>query len=111
VRNQDEASTHSVIDALLSSGFRFQTAIEIHALVTVIPLLIDNETASSDVMHLLRLDSARLAGKPSSDDMPALETSYPWVRQTREEDRRWHQEPCPEHGQGRGTRDRQARGV
>ena len=38
---------------------------EIHALVIVIPLLIDDETASADVMHLLRLDSARLVGKPS----------------------------------------------
>jgi hypothetical protein len=44
---------------------------EIHALVAVIPLLIDNDTASSDLMQLLRLDSARLAGKPSGDDMPA----------------------------------------
>lgn len=54
-------------------------------------------------MQLLRLDSAQLAGEPAGVDMPALKTYYPWVRQTREKDRRCHQEPCPEHGQGCGT--------
>ena len=52
---------------------------EIHALLIVIPLLIDNEPASDDVMHLLRLDSDRLAEKTSGDDMVALETYYPWI--------------------------------
>ena len=57
---------------------------EIHALVTVIPLLMDNEIANPDIMHLIRLDSARLARKPSGDDMAALETYYPWIRHIRE---------------------------
>lgn len=61
---------------------------EIHALLIVIPLLIDNEPASDDVMHLLRLDSARLAEKPSADDMAAMETYYPWIRHMRESERR-----------------------
>jgi hypothetical protein len=47
-------------------------------------------------MHLVRLDSGRLAGEPSGVDMPALETYYRWVGQMRKEGRRWHQEPCPE---------------
>jgi hypothetical protein len=61
---------------------------EIHALLIVIPLLIDNEAASDDVMHLLRLDSDRLAEKPSGDDMAALETYYPWIRHMRQSERR-----------------------
>jgi hypothetical protein len=56
---------------------------EIQALLIVIPLLIDNEPASDDVMHLLRLDCARLAVKPAGDDMVALETYYPWIRHMR----------------------------
>ena len=56
---------------------------EIHALLIVIPLLVNNEVASDDVMHLLRLGSARLAEKPSGDDMAALETYYPWIRHLR----------------------------
>ena len=51
--------------------------LQVHALVIVIPLLIDNETASSNVMQLPRLDSARLAGELSGVDMPALETYLP----------------------------------
>jgi hypothetical protein len=36
-------------------------------------------------MHLLRLDAARFVrGKPTADDMAALETYYPWIRHTRE---------------------------
>jgi hypothetical protein len=61
---------------------------EIHALLIVIPLLIDNEPASDDVMHLLRLDSDRLAEKPSGDDMAALETYYPWIRHMRQSEGR-----------------------
>ena len=57
---------------------------EIQALLVVIPMIIDNEPASDDVMHLLRLDSARLARKPSNDDIAALETYYPWIRHMRE---------------------------
>jgi hypothetical protein len=57
---------------------------EIQALLIVIPLVIDNEPASDDFRHLLRLDSARLARKPSSDDIAALETYYPWIRHMRE---------------------------
>jgi len=58
---------------------------EIQALLIVIPLLRDNEPAADDVMHLLRLDAARFArGKPTADDMAALETYYPWIRHMRE---------------------------
>ena len=57
---------------------------EIRALLIVIPLVTGNEPASDDVMPLLRLDTARLARKPSSDDMAALETYYPWIRHMRE---------------------------
>jgi hypothetical protein len=57
---------------------------EIQALLIVIPLLIDNEPNSDDAMHLLRLDSAGLARKPSGDDTAALETYYPWIRHMRE---------------------------
>ncbi len=61
---------------------------EIQALHIVIPLLIDSEPASDDVMHLLRLDSARLGGEPSGNDMAALETYYPWIRHLRESERK-----------------------
>lgn len=61
---------------------------EIQALLIVIPLLMDNETDSDDVMHLLRLDAVGLAGKPSDDDMAALEAYYPWVRHMRESQRK-----------------------
>jgi len=61
---------------------------EIHALLIVIPLIIDNESAPDDVMHLLRLDSDRLAKKPSGDDMAALEIYYPWIRHIRHSERR-----------------------
>ena len=61
---------------------------EIHALLIVIPLLVDDEPASDDVMHLLRLDSDRLAKKPCGDDMAALETYYPWIRHMRQSERR-----------------------
>jgi hypothetical protein len=60
---------------------------EIGALLTVIPLLIDNEPASDDLIALLRLDSAGLARKPSADDMAALETYYPWIRHMGESER------------------------
>jgi len=57
---------------------------EIQALLIVIPLLIDSAPPSDDVMHLLRLDSAGLARKPSADDLAALEMYYPWIRHMRE---------------------------
>ncbi|MGE5054659.1 MAG: hypothetical protein ACM3WP_10885 [Acidobacteriota bacterium] len=60
---------------------------EIHALVIVIPLLIDDETPSIDVLHLLGLDSALPAAKASGDDMSALETYYPWIRHMRQSKR------------------------
>jgi len=60
---------------------------EIQALLIVIPLLRDNEPGADDVMHLLRLDAARLARKPTADDMAALETYYPWIRHMQESGR------------------------
>jgi hypothetical protein len=61
---------------------------EIHALLIVIPLLIDNAPGSDDVMHLLRSASARLVREPSGDDMADLETFYPWIKHMRESERR-----------------------
>ena len=57
---------------------------EIQALLIVIPLPVDSARPSDDVMHLIRLDPAGLARKPSADDMAALETYYPWIRHMRE---------------------------
>jgi len=56
---------------------------EIQALLTVIPLLADDQPSSEDVMHLLRLASSRTFAKPSGDGMADLETYYPFVRQLR----------------------------
>ena len=60
---------------------------EIRALLTVIPLLADDQPSSDDVMHLLRLTSSRTGAEPSGDGMADLETYYPFVRQLGVSDR------------------------
>jgi hypothetical protein len=61
---------------------------EIQALLTVIPLVADDEPSSDVVMHLLRLASSRTVAEPSNDGMADLETYYPFVRQLRMSERR-----------------------
>jgi hypothetical protein len=61
---------------------------EIQALLTVIPLLADDQPSSDDVMHLLLLASSRTVAEPSGDGMADLETYYPFVRQLRVSERR-----------------------
>jgi hypothetical protein len=61
---------------------------EIRALLTVIPLLGDDQTSSDDATHLLRLASYRTLAEPSDDGMADLETYYPFVRQLRVSERR-----------------------
>ena len=62
--------------------------LEIQALLTVIPLLADDQPSSDDVMNLLRLASSRTVAEPSGDGMADLETYYPFVRQLRVSERR-----------------------
>ena len=61
---------------------------EIQALLTVIPLLADNQPSSEDVMDLLRLASSRTVAEPYGDGMADLETYYPFVKQLRVSERR-----------------------
>jgi len=61
---------------------------EIRALLTVIPLLADNQPSSDDVMDLLRLASSRTVSEPYGDGMADLETYYPFVKQLRVSERR-----------------------
>ncbi len=61
---------------------------EIQALLTVIPLLADDQPASDDVMHLLRLAFARTIAEPFGNGMADLETYYPFVRHMRLSERR-----------------------
>jgi hypothetical protein len=56
---------------------------EIQALLTVIPLLADDQSASDDLMHILRLASAGTVAEPSDNGMADLETYYPFVRHMR----------------------------
>jgi hypothetical protein len=56
---------------------------EIGALLTVIPLLADDQPYSDDVMHLVRLVSSRTVVEPSDDGLADLETYYPFVRHLR----------------------------
>jgi hypothetical protein len=53
---------------------------EIQALLTVIPLLADDQSASDDLMHILRLASA---GTVVDNGIADLETYYPFVRHMR----------------------------
>jgi len=56
---------------------------EVQALLTVIPLLADDQPSSDDVMHLLRLASSSTFAEPSGNGMADLESYYPFVRQLR----------------------------
>jgi hypothetical protein len=56
---------------------------EIHALLTVIPLLADDQPSSDDVAFLTRLASARRAEEPFDNGMADLETYYPFVKHMR----------------------------
>ena len=56
---------------------------EIQALLTVIPLLADDQSASDDLMHILRLASAGTVVEPTDNGMADLETYYPFVRHMR----------------------------
>ena len=60
---------------------------EIQALLTVIPLLADDEPADV-VMDLLRSASSRTVADPSGDGMAYLETYYPFVKQLRMSERK-----------------------
>jgi len=60
---------------------------EIQALLTVIPLLADDEPADV-VMDLLRSASSRTVAEPAGDGMADLETYYPFVKQLRMSERR-----------------------
>jgi len=53
---------------------------EIQALLMVIPLLADDQSASDDLLHILRLASA---GTVVDNGMADLETYYPFVRHMR----------------------------
>jgi hypothetical protein len=55
---------------------------EIQALLTVIPLLADDQP-SSNVMHELLLAFPRTAGDPPDNSMVQLELYYPFVRHLR----------------------------
>ncbi len=70
---------------------------EIQALLTVIPLLADDQPSPlladdqpspDDVMHLLPLASSRTFAEPSGNGMADLETYYPFVKQLRVSERR-----------------------
>ena len=56
---------------------------EIQALLTAIPLLADDQSASDDLMHILRLASDGTVVEPSDNGMADLETYYPFVRHMR----------------------------
>jgi hypothetical protein len=53
---------------------------EIRALLTVIPVLADDQS-SSDVMQELLLPLSRATVDPPDDDMAQLQIFYPFVRQ------------------------------
>ena len=53
---------------------------EIQALLTVIPLLADDQSTSDDLMHILHLASA---GTVVDNGIADLETYYPFVRHMR----------------------------
>jgi len=52
---------------------------EIQALLTVIPLLADDQPIPEDVMHLLDLTSSATVVKPSNNGMATLGPYYPFV--------------------------------
>ena len=56
---------------------------EIQALLTVIPLLADDQSSSDELMDLMRLASSQTVAEPSGNGMADLETYYPFVRHMR----------------------------
>jgi hypothetical protein len=56
--------------------------VEIQALLTVLPLLADEEPSSDDLALLMRLASSSVV-KPTAKGMVDLETYYPFVRHMR----------------------------
>lgn len=56
---------------------------EIQALLTVIPLLADEQTFSEDLSLLTPLASARTVAAPYGNGMADLEKYYPFVRHMR----------------------------
>lgn len=56
---------------------------EIQALLTVVPLLADDESPSNDVAALMRLASLRTFEGPAGNGMADLESYYPFVRNMR----------------------------
>jgi hypothetical protein len=57
---------------------------EIQALLTVIPLLADDQP-SSDLASLMSSASSRMSEEPSGKGMADLETYYPFVKHMRSE--------------------------
>jgi hypothetical protein len=56
---------------------------EIRALLTVIPLLVNDNPVLEDVMSLLDLSLAERVDQPTNNGMADLETYYPFVRHMR----------------------------
>ena len=56
---------------------------EIQALLTVIPLLMDDRPSADGFGFLMRLASSLRVQEPSSKDMADLDTYYPFVRHMR----------------------------
>lgn len=56
---------------------------EIRALLTVIPLLMDDQPSADGFGFLMRLASSLTVQEPSSKDMADLEAYYPFVRHMR----------------------------
>jgi hypothetical protein len=59
---------------------------EIQAVLTVIPLLVDDQP-TSDVVHEVLLASSPTPADPPNDDMDELEIYYPFVRHLRMSER------------------------
>ena len=76
---------HTVLRQRKKDGERVRKKIQ--ALLTVIPLLADDEPADV-VMDLLRSASSRTVADPSGDGMADLETYYPFVKQLRMSERK-----------------------
>lgn len=53
---------------------------EIRALLTVIPLVADDDPVPEDVMSLLGVSLAERVDQPTDNGMADLETYYPFVR-------------------------------
>jgi hypothetical protein len=56
---------------------------EIQALLTVIPLLVDDQPCADGLTFLKRLASSQMVEEPSGKGMADLETYYPFVKHMR----------------------------